>query len=72
MEEKNFGVLFNSVNLESEEHLEVIIQTMNKKSAIFLITQALKYAYDRGSFSLGESEVISKSLRVLNRDETII
>ena len=69
MEKEIFGVLFNKINLENEEHLDVILQTMNKDSAIYFITQAVSYAYDRGSFSLGESEIISKSLRILNRKE---
>ena len=69
MNKEIFGLLFNKVTLESEEHLDIILQTMNRESAVYFITQALSYAYDRGSFSLGESEVVSKSLRILNRRE---
>ena len=69
MEENIFGVLFETIKLENENHLEAIIQSMDKNSASYVITQAVAYAYRRGAFSLGESEVISKSLRVLNRVE---
>lgn len=69
MEENIFGVLFETIKLENENHLEAIIQSMDKNSANYIITQALSYAYRRGAFSLGESEVVSKALRVLNKTE---
>lgn len=69
MEENIFGVLFETIKLENENHLEAIIQSMDKNSANYVITQALSYAYRRGAFSLGESEVVSKALRVMNRIE---
>lgn len=67
MEENVFGVLFETIKLENESHLEAIIQSMDKNSANYVITQAVSYAFRRGAFSLGESEVVSKALRVLNR-----
>jgi hypothetical protein len=42
---------------------------MNKETALYILTQAVSYAYKRGAFSLGESEVISKSIRELNSIE---
>jgi hypothetical protein len=66
MEEKElFGTLFNSVPLHSQEHLETILNTIDKDQATFLLVQAVKYAYHQGLYSLGESEVISKCVRVL-------
>jgi len=69
MEEEIFGSLFDTIKLENESHLEAILQTMDKTTSIYIITQAISYAYRRGAFSLGEAEVISKSLRVLNKTE---
>ena len=69
MENKIFGTLFETIKLENEEHLEAILKTMDKNSATYILTQAISYAYKRGAFSLGEAEVISKSLRVLNNIE---
>ena len=69
MEENIFGILFETIKLENENHLDAIILSMDKSSANYLITQALSYAYRRGAFSLGESEVVSKALRVLNKTE---
>jgi hypothetical protein len=65
-EEELFGKLFKTIPLYNEGHLEIILQTMDKESAVFMLTQAIKYAYDSGIYSIGETEVISKSLRVLN------
>jgi hypothetical protein len=69
MEEKVYGVLFNKVNLLDENHLEVILQNMDKNSANYLLIQAVTHAFHSGVFSLGESEVISKCIRVLNQTE---
>jgi len=65
-EEKLFGKLFNSVPLISEDHLSVIQQTMDKESAIYMLVQAVKYAYHNNIYTLAEAEVISKSIRVLS------
>jgi hypothetical protein len=67
--EKQFGKLFNLITLESDTQLELILTTMNKSNATYILTQAVKYAYEQGCFSIGESEVISKSIRVLGRPE---
>jgi hypothetical protein len=64
-----FGKLFDSIPIQSEEHLEVILETMDKDHAIYYLTQAVKYAYQAGIYSIGECEVISKSIRVTNKKE---
>lgn len=66
-ENKEFGKLFNSVTLHSEEHLELILSTMSQKDAIYLLVQAVKHAHHIGAYSIGESEVISKSIRVISK-----
>jgi hypothetical protein len=64
-EENLFGKLFNSVPLLTEDHIQTILDVMDKEQAIFLLVQAVKYAYHNGVYSLGESEIISKSIRIL-------
>jgi hypothetical protein len=70
MEEKNeiFGNLFGSINLLSEEHLEVILSTMDKEHSIYYLVEVVKCAHQRGAFSIGETEIISKSIRMLVND----
>jgi hypothetical protein len=70
-ENKNFGILFDSINLLSEEHLEVILSTMNKDYAIYYLIEAVKSSYNRGSFSIGETEVLSKAIRILSKEESV-
>ena len=65
-EEKIFGKLFDTVPLLSENHLDVLLQTMDKESSIYFLVQAVKYAYHQGTFTLAEAEIISKSIRTLS------
>lgn len=70
MEEKElFGKLFNSVPLLTDDHLQTLLDVMDREQAIFMLVQAVKYAYMSGVYSIGEVEVISKSIRVLSSKE---
>ncbi len=62
---KILGTLFGSINYDSEENLSKFIDEINSAQATYCIQQALNYAHINGVFSLKESEVISKSLRIL-------
>lgn len=71
MEEKElFGKIFNTIPLYSTDHLEIILSTMNKETAMNLLIHAVKMAYDQNIYTLGESEIISKSIRVLSNDDS--
>ena len=67
MEEQNekYGNLFGTIDLLSEDHLELILSTMDKEHALYYIIESIKSAHSKGVFSIGESEVISKSIRTL-------
>jgi len=67
---KVFGNLFNTIDLISEDHLEVILETMDKSHSMIYLIEAVKAAHERNSFSIGETEVISKAIRVLSRSES--
>jgi hypothetical protein len=71
-EQKLFGKLFNSIPILNEDHLEVILQTMDKDTSIYFLIQAVKYAHESGVYSLGETEVISKCVRTLSKIEESI
>ena len=68
-EEELFGKLFESVPLYNEEHLDVLLKTMDKESATYLLIQAVKLAYHNGVYSIGEAEVISKAIRTISKKE---
>jgi hypothetical protein len=42
---------------------------MDKEHAIYYLVEAVKCAYNRGIYTIGESEVISKSIRVFSKLE---
>ena len=65
-----YGKIFDEVPIISEDHLEIILSSMSNQEALYFITLACKSAYHRGAFSLGESEVISKAIRIISNKET--
>jgi hypothetical protein len=67
MEENIYGKLFNSVPLLTETHLETLLETLDKERSTYLLIQAVKHAYHSGIYSIGEAEVISKCIRVINQ-----
>jgi hypothetical protein len=64
-ENKNYGNLFGTIDLLSEEHLEAILTTMDKDHALFYLIESVKSAYSKNLYTIGETEVISKAIRVL-------
>jgi hypothetical protein len=64
-----FGKLFNSIPLYNEEHLDTLLDTMNKDTSIYYLIQAIKFAYESGVYSMGECEVISKAIRISSKKE---
>ena len=65
MEQRLYAKLFNNFDFISKEHLEMFIQTMDNNIATQTLIHAVKSAYERGSYTMGEVEIISKSIRVL-------
>jgi len=68
MEEKKYGNLFGSIDLINEQHLEAILATMDENTANYYLIESVKSAYRKGVYTIGEVEVISKSIRVLLRE----
>ena len=68
-ENELFGNLFGTINILSEQHLDAILITMNKDHALYYLIESVKASYKRGAFTIGETEVISKAIRVLSKVE---
>jgi hypothetical protein len=62
------GFLFDSIAFYSEESVENMIDNLDKKTTYYILTQALSYAHTKNLFTLTESEIISKCLRILNKE----
>lgn len=56
--------LFDRINIQSSEDFEKLVEELNEDQATFIIQIALEKAYISGIFSLSESEILSKSLRL--------
>jgi hypothetical protein len=71
MESQNeiYGTLFNTIKLNNEDHLELILSTMDKEHALFYLIESIKFAYSKGCYTMGETEVISKSIRTILKDD---
>jgi len=65
--EELFGNLFGTINLLTEDHLDLLLSTMDKEHSIYYLVESVKSAHKRGAFSIGESEIISKSIRILSK-----
>jgi hypothetical protein len=69
MESKQpLGFLFETMAYYSEESVEQIIDNLELNNSIFILSQALVMAHSKNVFSLTESEIISKCLRILNKE----
>ena len=61
------GVLFNSIEYKSLSGFEDFISNMTDEQAKLCLIEAVKYSFSRGLYTLEESEVLSKSLRILSK-----
>jgi len=66
-EEEVYGKLFNVIPLMDENHVDILLDTMDKETAVYYLTHAVNLAFHNGVYSLGESEILSKSIRLLNK-----
>lgn len=57
--------LFEEVEVYLPEDIENLIDGLTEEQAKFMLVRALQMAYRNGLYSLTESEIISKSLRML-------
>ena len=69
-EEELYGKIFDEIPLISEEHLDLILYSMSNEEALYFLIHACKSAYHRGVFSIGESEILSKAIRILSKKDT--
>jgi L-ascorbate metabolism protein UlaG (beta-lactamase superfamily) len=66
---KIYGNLFGTIDLLNESHIDAILMTMDHDHALHYLVESVKAAHQRGSFTIGESEVISKAIRTLSKSE---
>ena len=60
--------LFESIRYQSPEDVEKFIESIDSAQSFYVVTKALEMAYSRGVYSLQESEILSKSIRILTKN----
>lgn len=66
--ENTFAKLFGTINMHTPEQFEVLLLTLDKPNAQYLLLEAVSHAYRSGAYSLIEAEVISKTIRILTQN----
>jgi hypothetical protein len=68
MEEKKqpIGELFETISYFSPTDISNLIDGLSEEQSVYMIRLAINMCYQKNLFTLEESEIISKSLRVLN------
>ena len=64
-EKQPIAFLFEEVAIYKPEDVDNLIDGLTEEQSKFMLTRAVQMAYKHGLYSLSESELISKSLRVL-------
>ena len=64
-EKQPIAFLFEEVAIYKPEDVDNLIDGLTEEQAKFMLKRAVQMAYKHGLYSLSESELISKSLRVL-------
>ena len=59
--------VLNSIYYDDESQLEEYIENMTSSQALLNLINSSKMAFNKGCFNLIESEIISKSIRILSK-----
>ena len=65
-EKQPIGFLFDSVAYYTPNDVNTLCDDMNLEQAYYMMIKALEFAHKSRIFSLQESELVSKSLRIMN------
>ena len=65
-EKQPIAFLFEDVAVYKPEDINNLVDNLSEEQAKFMLIRAVQMAYKHGLYSLTESEIVSKSLRILN------
>ena len=57
--------LFEDVAIYKPEDIDNLIDSLTEEQAKFMLIKSVQMAYKNGLYSLTESEIVSKSLRIM-------
>jgi len=64
------GVLFETIAYNDTKDLDNLIDNLSLDQSYYIINTSLEYSFRSGIYSLPESEVLSKAIRILNKEFT--
>ena len=59
--------LLGNIAVYKPEDVDSLIDNMNFEQSFFYVMQAIQYGHNSNLFTLQESELLSKALRILNK-----
>ena len=59
--------LLDSIYYYNNEEIDSFIENMTEEQALYVLIQSSKYAYNKNILNITESELISKSIRILSK-----
>jgi hypothetical protein len=66
-ERQPLGLLFDSVGYNSPDDIDRLTDEMTTDQSFYILTQALSYVHSTRLFTMQETELVSKSLRILHK-----
>lgn len=65
-ETQPLGLLFDSIGYNKPEDVDKLIDEMTLEQSFYILTQSLHYVHNTRLFTMQETELVSKSLRMLH------
>lgn len=66
-EKQPLGLLFGSVGYNTPKDVDNLIDNLDIPQSFYILTQSLHYVHESRLFTLQETELVSKSLRILHK-----
>jgi hypothetical protein len=65
-EKEPMGLLFDSIAYYTPEDINKLTDNLTFEQSFYVLTQALEYAHKARLYDLRETELVSKSIRIVN------
>jgi hypothetical protein len=63
------GYLFESIAIYDPSSVSIFIDKMIPEQAFYVVTQAIQMAYNKNLYSMQETEILSKALRIISEPQ---
>ena len=70
MENVNPIFLFDKIEITNSSDFEDFLNNLNSEQALFVIYSAIEKSHNHGIFNMSETELVSKSLRIVNKKDS--